>query len=270
MNRVCVFVDGSNFYFGLKRNNRTMRVDYNQLSIALCGEQRRLVRTYYYNGAYDPGQSPDKARIQRPFFDSLEKTPLLELRLGRLVVNREGVAQEKGVGIKLAADLVYYAAQDQFDTAIVVTESQEFAPVIQLVKELGRGVELALFQDAQPRELVKAADRVLSLDEILNRNSGKIFVQAPEEELPSTAAPTSAQVPTPTPAPTQARTPPSTPNLAPPSAPKKPVHPDDEEEMPQPLNSGSGIIQRLFGNNQNSANGNVKQRSENKRNKYND
>ncbi len=265
MNRICVFVDGSNFYFGLKRNNRTMRVDYHQLSLALCGEQRRLVRTYYYNGAYDPAQSPDKARTQRPFFDSLEKTPQLELRLGRLVVNREGIAQEKGVGIKLAADLVYYAAHDQYDTAIIVTESQEFAAVIQSVKELGKGVELALFQDAQPKELVKAADRILSLDEILNKNSERIFVQAPEAEMAPLSAPVSS--PPPTKATPSAK---PTSSMPPSRAPKKPVSPDDEDEMPQPLNSGSGIIQRLFGNMQNNSNGNVKQRSDNKRNKYND
>lgn len=270
MNRVCVFIDGSSFYFGLKRNNRTMRVDYHQLSLALCGEQRRLIRTYYYNGAYDAAQSPDKARAQRPFFDSLERTPQLELRLGRLVVNREGVAQEKGVGIKLASDLVFYAAQDIFDTAIVVTESQEFAPVLQLVKELGRTVELALFHDAQPRELVKVGDRVLSLDDVLGKYGAHIFVEGPalgSDALPpsngkgmastGTASLATGYVPEPGNA-----------------APRKPALPktfdEDEDDQPQPLNSGSGIIQRLFGNTASTANGNVKPRSDNKRNKYRD
>ena len=56
MERVCVFIDGSNFYFALKRNNRATRVDYYQLSLALAGPDRQLVHTYYYNVAYDkPG-----------------------------------------------------------------------------------------------------------------------------------------------------------------------------------------------------------------------
>jgi len=265
MNRVCVFVDGSNFYFGLKRNNRTMRVDYHQLSLALCGEQRRLIRTYYYNGAYDPGQSPDKARAQRPFFDSLERTPQLELRLGRLVVNREGVAQEKGVGIKLASDIVYYAAQDVFDTAIVVTESQEFAPVFQLVKELGRTVELALFHDAQPRELVKSADRILLLDEILNRNAARIFVEGPPVNGEGTAPPAGKPSPAPA-APAVAGSGNKTPKA--PAASKD--YDEDEDVQPQPLNSGSGIIQRLFGNTNSAPSGNVKSRGDNKRSKYRD
>ena len=33
MERVCIFIDGSNFYFALKRNNRATRVDYYQLSL---------------------------------------------------------------------------------------------------------------------------------------------------------------------------------------------------------------------------------------------
>jgi uncharacterized LabA/DUF88 family protein len=263
MNRVCVFVDGSNFYFGLKRNNRTMRVDYHQLSLALCGDQRRLIRTYYYNGAYDAAQSPDKARAQRPFFDSLERTPQLELRLGRLVVNREGVAQEKGVGIKLASDIVYYAAQDVFDTAIVVTESQEYAPVLQLVKELGRTVELALFHDAQPRELVKVGDRVILLDEVLNRNSARIFVEGAPANGEAAPAPT-------TPVKPAAASAPEPGNAAPKAPAARRVDDEDEDSQPQPLNSGSGIIQRLFGNAQQAPNGNVKPRGENKRGKYRD
>lgn len=261
MERVSVFVDGSNFYFGLKRNNRTMRVDYHRLSLALTGGDRKLVRTYYYNGAYDPAQSPDKARAQRPFFDSLERTPQIEMRLGRLVVNREGVAQEKGVGIKLASDLVYHAAQDHFDTAIVVTESQEFAPVLHLVKELGKCVELALFHDAQPRELVKSADRVLSLDELLNKHSAEIFVTAPAEVAAE------SQVP----APQAEAPPPAAPSpVAPPPAKQKVAYDEDEDSTPQPLNSASGIIQRLFGSHPPSPGGNTKPRQpDNRRNKFN-
>ncbi len=55
MSRVCVFIDGSNLYFALKRNNKMTRVDYYQFSLALTGEQRKLIRTYYYNAVFRRG-----------------------------------------------------------------------------------------------------------------------------------------------------------------------------------------------------------------------
>src|SRR5579859_6996386 len=97
MTRVCVFIDDSNLYFALKRNNKMTRVDYYQFSQALVGEKRQLIRTYYYNAVFDSAHFSEKAKSQQSFFDSLDRTPYLELRLGRIIQNREGHRMEKGV-----------------------------------------------------------------------------------------------------------------------------------------------------------------------------
>ena len=178
MSRICVFIDGSNFYFALKRNNKMTRVDYYQFSLALAGERRKLVRTYYYNAVFDSVHFSDKAKSQQSFFDSLDRTPFLDLRLGRIIQNREGHRMEKGVDVRMAADMVYYAARDFYDTAVVVTEDQDFAPAMSLVKELGKHVELAVFPDAQSREMIRTADKLLNLDEILNAHASHIFPPA--------------------------------------------------------------------------------------------
>jgi len=182
MNRVCVFIDGSNLYFALKRNNKMTRVDYYQLSLALAGKDRRLVRTYYYNAVFDTNHFSDKAKSQQSFFDSLDRTPYLELRLGRIIQNREGHRIEKGVDVLMAADMVYYGARDFYDTAIVLTEDQDFSPAMNLVKELGKQVELAVFPDAQSREMIRAADKVVGLDEVVNAHSAHIFPSGHEDE----------------------------------------------------------------------------------------
>ena len=175
MSRICVFIDGSNLYFALKRNNKMTRVDYYQFSLALCGYRRKLVRTFYYNAVFDATHFSDKAKSQQSFFDSLDRTPYLELRLGRIIQNREGHRMEKGVDVRMAADMVYYAARDFYDTAIVVTEDQDFSHAMGLVKELGKQVELAVFPDAQSREMIRAADKILNLDEIVNAHSAHVF-----------------------------------------------------------------------------------------------
>ena len=175
MSRVCVFIDGSNLYFALKRNNKMTRVDYYQFSLALAGDRRKLVRTYYYNAVFDSNHFSDKAKSQQSFFDSLDRTPYLELRLGRIIQNREGHRMEKGVDVRMAADMVYYAARDFYDTAVVVTEDQDFSTPISLVKELGKHVEIALFPDAQSREMIRVNDKIVNLDEIVNHHASHIF-----------------------------------------------------------------------------------------------
>ena len=185
MSRICVFIDGSNLYFALKRNNKMTRVDYYQFSLALAGQGRKLIRTYYYNAVFDATHFSDKAKSQQSFFDSLDRTPYLELRLGRIIQNREGHRMEKGVDVRMAADMVYYAARDFYDTAIVVTEDQDFSPAMGLVKELGKHVELAVFPDAQSREMIRAADKILNLDEIVNAHAAHVFPpsQASEDKV---------------------------------------------------------------------------------------
>lgn len=175
LEKVCVFIDGSNFYFSLKRNNRPTRVDYYQLSLALAGPDRQLYRTFYYNASYDKNHFPDKAKTQMTFLDSLDRTPFLELRLGRLVPNPTTGATEKGVDVLMASDMVYQAFRGYFDTAVVVTENSDFTDVIEQVKNAGKHVEIANFTDGQTRDLIRAVDTWIPLDQVLTQYAAKIF-----------------------------------------------------------------------------------------------
>ncbi len=46
--RVMVFVDGSNFYYGLRNNGFDTQLDFGKLGHELAGPDRRLIRVYYY------------------------------------------------------------------------------------------------------------------------------------------------------------------------------------------------------------------------------
>jgi hypothetical protein len=83
--------------------------------------------------------------------------------------------------------MVYYAARKAFDTAIVVTEDGDFFPVLELVKELGRHVEIATFQDSQNRELMRVADLRIPLDTVLSQYPSKIFPPDFDDNRGSTA-----------------------------------------------------------------------------------
>ena len=47
MDRVCFFIDGSNFYHALKEAGWPVNVDFGKLAGALTGDGRRHVHTYY-------------------------------------------------------------------------------------------------------------------------------------------------------------------------------------------------------------------------------
>lgn len=183
MERVCVFIDGSSFYFGLIRNNRLTCPDYIELSQVLAGPDRQLVKAFYYNAAYDPALSPEQKKTQDPFLDSLSSTPELEVRLGRITSTHEGGFKEKNVQSRLAADLLYYAAKNLYDTAVVVTEDSDFSHAMIQAKDLKRQVELCLFKDHQPRELIQAADKTIPMEKLLEKYSAKIFPEAVEDNI---------------------------------------------------------------------------------------
>jgi uncharacterized LabA/DUF88 family protein len=175
MERVCVFIDGSRFYFALKRNFFKTKVDYYKLAKALTGQDRQLVKILYYNSAYDPDTAPELFQNQKSFLGALEKVPNLQLRLGKIVQNGAGTFTEKGTDVLFSADIIYYAAKDLFDTAIIFAEEDDFAYPMELVKGMGKNVELCHFRDIKSREIIKASDNFISLEKVFEKNAD-IFI----------------------------------------------------------------------------------------------
>ena len=120
-----------------------------------------------------------QAKAQASFYDSLRHVPNLELRLAKLLPLQDGTFRAKGDKAMFSAELVYQCARGHFDTAIVLTDDTEYALVLQMMKELGRLVEIGLFKDNQPGDLMRASDRMINLTEVLNKFPKKIF-PAPE------------------------------------------------------------------------------------------
>jgi hypothetical protein len=105
------------------------------------------------------------------------------MKLGRLLPLKEGGFGEKGTDIRFVSNLVYYAARDFFDTAIVVTEDPDYADALKRIGELGRIVEVALFSDNRPEALENAADRIVSLEDVFVKFGHGIFKEIPEENI---------------------------------------------------------------------------------------
>jgi len=154
--RVAIFIDGSNLYHALRSNLGHYDLNFAGFASKLCGS-RGLFRTYYYNVLQDPIQWPDSYREQQEFLDILRKTPYLEVRLGSTKVT-QGIPVEKGIDIMLATDLLYFAWNDFYDVAMLVSGDSDFAYALQAVKNMGKHVEVAYFEKGISKDLLDVAD----------------------------------------------------------------------------------------------------------------
>jgi len=188
--RAAIFIDGSNFYHGLKICIGNTKVDFSKFSQLLCGS-RELVRAYYYNAPVNQQAFPDIYKDQQKFFGSLKTVPYFVLKLGRLEkrtvkVDKENLIKtfgddvaklilekwgevittyvEKGVDIDLAADMLRLAYNNAYDTAIIVTGDGDFVSAVNGVKDMGKHVENANFSDGKGYHIRTACDKFISLD----------------------------------------------------------------------------------------------------------
>jgi uncharacterized LabA/DUF88 family protein len=166
--RVMIFIDGSNFYHSLKSTRSTAQIDFKYLIEKLTGD-RTLVRAYYYNSPVNQVDDLEKYKRQQSFFTMLKKSvDYLEIKLGRLE-KRDGKIVEKGVDVKLAVDMVIHAAQDTYDTAILISGDGDFADAVNFVKNRGKHLELA-YPDQQCYNLKQICDKFILLNNEYCRN----------------------------------------------------------------------------------------------------
>lgn len=159
--RVMVFIDGSNFYFGCKHLLGKASIDFHKLSQLIC-ENRKLIRTYYYNAPLVKSLDEQKYRSQQRFFESLKNTSYLTLKLGRLI-NRNGVYVEKGIDINIAVDMLCLAQNNAYDTAALVSGDGDFVSAVEGVQDLGKHVEHVYFTAGQSQHLRQTCDRYIEL-----------------------------------------------------------------------------------------------------------
>jgi uncharacterized LabA/DUF88 family protein len=160
--RVAIFIDGSNLYHALKNNFGRYDLYFTGFITKLCSS-RPLFRTYYYNILQDPNKWVETHKEQHEFIEVLNKTPYLEVRLGSTKV-AQGVPIEKGIDVMLATDLLYFAWNNSYDVAVLVSGDSDFGYALQAVKNMGKHVEVAYFENVISKDLLDIADNRHLLD----------------------------------------------------------------------------------------------------------
>ena len=172
--RVAIFIDGSNFYHSVKDtfNFHDNQIDFAML-IEILRKSRLLIGVYYYNASLDRGYNEEIYWKQQKFFDELRRIPgfhVIPCRM-RKMKKPDGSYEfaVKGDDIHLATDLISFAYENTYDTAILVSGDGDFVPAIKKVQKLGKIVENAYFSVSRSDFLRSVCNSSVTMDAIVEK-----------------------------------------------------------------------------------------------------
>ncbi len=165
MKRVMIFIDGSNFYHNLKQYYKKTHIDFSKFVTKLSGQNRELVRTYYYNAPIDRNTNEDEYKKQQKFFEKIKRIDSFEVKLGRLQSKQDGSKTEKGTDVNIAVDMITKGYKDQYDVAILISGDADLVQVVQEIKDMAKHVELVVVPGQKCYHLRDTADRIITLDD---------------------------------------------------------------------------------------------------------
>ncbi len=181
MKRVIVFIDGNNFYFGLRKlygkDKSLKHFNFEKFSQFLAGKNN-VVGIYYYNALLDREHNPKKYESQKEFFEKLKNISNFNLILCKLLKrNITGTNQFyyiiKEDDIHMAVDMVENACDNKFDIAVLVSGDGDFVPAVRSVKKKNKIVKNVYFKDSSSRNLKNFCDESL---ELTKENLNKFFI----------------------------------------------------------------------------------------------
>ena len=136
MKRVVIYIDGSNFYFSIKKRFNC-KIDIEQFCKKLSGDNN-LIKIKYYISPVEQFNNLEMYAKQQSFFDKLRKIENLEIIFGRLEKRkRDGKVYyvEKATDVNLALDLVLDAQANIYDKAYLISNDGDFSGAIEAVIE---------------------------------------------------------------------------------------------------------------------------------------
>lgn len=172
MKRVSVFIDGLNVRNRLQECRWEEFFDVGFMARQLAGPRHLVDALYYHPQPNHEQLGPTRYANERAYLERVRKDVLapsgayMAKRMrhcdGKIAPVCDGkeivVWTEKLTDVLLASDLVYMAATDQIDIAIVASADADIVPAIRRCRDLDVPVELLRFRGARPRlyELEKA------------------------------------------------------------------------------------------------------------------
>ena len=173
--RCSIFIDGNNFYHGLRRlygkDAVLKKFNYSSFCKFLAGENE-IINIAYYNASLDKPENPKKFNSQKEFIDSLRRVNKLKLVLCKLL--KRGIKGTnkyyyvlKEDDIQMAVDIVEGACDDNFDLAIIVSGDGDFVPAVRAVQRRKKLVKNIYFKTSSSRILKAISNSSIELTKSL-------------------------------------------------------------------------------------------------------
>lgn len=193
LERVIVYIDGFNLYYGLKTSGyrRFYWLDLVALASRLCRPGQDLVGVNYFTSRVAGGKpsdpparrtDKDESRVrQTAYLEALEENPILQIQEGQFLEKQRTcgscrvvttVTEEKMTDVLIATTLMVHACQDEFDTAMVISGDSDLCPPIEQVIGLyGKRVVVAFPPGRSSSRLKTCASAYFVIGENNLRNS---------------------------------------------------------------------------------------------------
>jgi hypothetical protein len=151
--RVIVYIDGYNFYYGLKSNGwkKFYWLDLVKFCESFMSSTQELVMVKYFSA---PTQSPGKHERQNKFFSANKANPRFRLILGTYMlkdVNCQDcgsdfkVPEEKKTDVNIATQLISDCIYDKCDLSILVSGDSDLTPPLEFIKSHNKKHIITMF-----------------------------------------------------------------------------------------------------------------------------
>jgi uncharacterized LabA/DUF88 family protein len=199
--RVMVYVDGFNLYFGIRQAGwkRLYWLDVVALASGLLRPGQQLAGVKYFTARISGPR--DKQRRQNTYLEATEEMGKCIMHFGQYLQvpqtcqvcgSTHSVPKEKMTDVNIAVEMLSDAHQNLFDTALLISADSDLAPPIQKIKQLfpTKRVIVALPPKRRSKLLTSNADGYIRvskanltsslLPENIKKTSGHV-IQRPKE-----------------------------------------------------------------------------------------
>lgn len=177
MKKGMLFIDGSNVFYDWTNYNTGKKIDIEKY-INYVKEKFKdvdIIRTYYFATKTDANfnflQQINKlsycevitGHLQNKTISIKEHHNLNCADCGKSITGSITTKVDKGTDVNIAVEMLKHAYINTYDTAILVSRDADFSSVVRIIKNLGKNVELVLFEDSKNSawELTDCVDNVI-------------------------------------------------------------------------------------------------------------
>lgn len=171
--RVAIYIDGNNLFNYLKDKEigipKGAKFDFSKFVDYLVKKRKCISKRYCVGIARNINNSKKSKRIvqgQQKFLAKIQNEGFI-IKRGRVMYDK-GNIREKGTDVKIAVDMVVGAADNIYDTAILISSDTDLIPALKYIKYKERGLEYIGFSHAPSFGIQKYADfsKLLDREEI--------------------------------------------------------------------------------------------------------